>query len=179
MCTTPHASFMICCDCCHEWYHGECVGVSQSQEHTNSNYICPLCVPSSNSQYIQWPLPAPTPASFQWGNLSGSGFCDAISLAYDEIVHCKRNLFQVPSGSSGKALVLENSRLYWAYADCCSLESVALKACSVLVALALQKPSRTSKSKDHVAHLNRRLALWKEGSVSSLLDKGRCKSETS
>ena len=61
-----------------------------------------------------------------------------------------------------------------AYADCCSLESVALKACSVLVALALQKPRRTSKSKDHVAHLNRRLALWKEGIVSSLLDEGRC-----
>ena len=49
-----------------------------------------------------------------------------------------------------------------------------MKACSVLVALALQKPSRTSKSKDHVVHLNRRLGLWKEGSVSSLLDEGHC-----
>ena len=95
-------------------------------------------------------------------------------MAYDEIVHWKCNLFQVPSGSSGKALVLEISRLYRAYVDCSSLESVALKACSVLVALALQKPSRTSKSKDHVSHLNRRFALWKEGSVSSLLDEGRC-----
>ena len=69
---------------------------------------------------------------------------------------------------------MEISCLYRAYVDCSSLESVALKACSVLVALALQKPSRTSKSKDHVAHLNRRLGLWKEGSVSSLLDEGRC-----
>ena len=40
--------------------------------------------------------------------------------------------------------------------------------------LSLQKPSRISKNKDHIAHLNRRLALWKEGSISSLLDKGRC-----
>ena len=24
-------------------------------------YICPLCVPSLNSQYIQWPFPVPTP----------------------------------------------------------------------------------------------------------------------
>ena len=82
-------------------------------------------------------------------------------------------LFQVPSGSSGKAFVLELSRLYQAYADCSSLESIALKACSVLVALTLQRSNRTSKSKDHVAHLNRRLALWKEGSFSALLYEGR------
>ena len=54
------------------------------------------------------------------------------------------------------------------------LESVALKACTVLVALALQKPHRTSKSKDHVAHLNRRLTLWKEGNLASLVDEGQC-----
>ena len=24
--------FMICYNCCHEWYHGECVGISVSQE---------------------------------------------------------------------------------------------------------------------------------------------------
>ena len=39
------------------------------------------------------------------------------------------------------------------YADCLSLESITLKACSVLIAFALQKPNRTSKSKVHVAHL--------------------------
>ena len=28
--------FMICCDCCHEWYHGKCVGISLSQEDVMS-----------------------------------------------------------------------------------------------------------------------------------------------
>ena len=79
-----------------------------------------------------------------------------------------------PSGSSGKAFVLELSRLYQACADCSSLESIALKACSVLVALTLQKLNRTSKSEDHVAHLNHRLALWKEGNLSALLDEDQC-----
>ena len=51
---------------------------------------------------------------------------------YDEFVAC----------SSGKELLLELSRLFKAYADHSSLESIALKACSVLVALALQKPHR-------------------------------------
>ena len=77
-----------------------------------------------------------------------------------------------PSGSPGKAFVLELSCLYQAYADCSNLESIALKACYVFVTLTLQKPNRTSKSKDHVAHLNRRLALWKEGNLSALLDEG-------
>ena len=116
----------------------------------------------------------PIPASFQWGSCSGPEFCDTVSYVYDEIVHWKRNLFLVTSGSSGKAFVLELSHLYQAYADCSSLESITLKACSVLVALALQKPNRTSKSKDHVAHRNRRLALWKEGNLSALLDEGQC-----
>ena len=107
------------------------------------------------------------------GSSSGPEFCDTVSYVYDEIVHWKRNLFQIPSGSYGKAFVLELSRLYQAYADCSSLESIALKACSVLVALTLQKSNRTSKSKDHVAHLNRRFALWKEGNFSTLLDEGR------
>ena len=47
-------------------------------------------------------------------------------------------------------------------------------AFSVLVALTLQKPNRTSNGKNHVAHLNRRLALWKEGNLSALLDESRC-----
>ena len=34
--------------------------------------------------------------------------------------------------------------------------------------------NRTSKSRDHVAHLHRRLTLWKEGDLSALLDEGRC-----
>ena len=48
--------FMICCDCCHEWYHGECVGISVSQEDVmsrdNETYVCPLCLQSSNDQFI-------------------------------------------------------------------------------------------------------------------------------
>ena len=52
--------------------------------------------------------------------------------------------------------------------------SITLKASSVLIALTLKKSNRTSKSKDHVAHLNHRLALWKEGNLSALLDEGQC-----
>ena len=40
--------FMICCDQCEEWYHGDCVGISVGQgkrmEREGKEYICPVCV---------------------------------------------------------------------------------------------------------------------------------------
>lgn len=41
-------SFMICCDQCEEWYHGDCVGISVGQgkrmEREGKEYICPVCI---------------------------------------------------------------------------------------------------------------------------------------
>ena len=43
----------------------------------------------------------------------------------------------------------------------------------VLPSLLLQKPSRLSKAKEHAAKLNRRLQLWREENITSLLNEGR------
>ena len=88
------------------------------------------------------------------------------------MVHWRRNLFQVPSGSTGKAFVSELAPLFQAYADSSSLECIAMKATTIMQIL--QKPSRTSKSKDHVAQLQRRMELWLDGDVQALLDEGKC-----
>lgn len=65
------------------------------------------------------------------------------------------------------------SRLFRAYADGSALEAIALKACTVLSILLLQKPFRTSKQKDHSACLARRLPIWKNGDIKDLLNEGR------
>ena len=54
---------------------------------------------------VTLPSPALQPPKFTWGSCSGEVFCMNINLAYEEVVHWRRNLFQVPSGSVGKSFV--------------------------------------------------------------------------
>jgi len=97
----------------------------------------------------------------------------SLNEAYAEVVHWRSNTFKVPFGNAGKGFVAELSRLYKAYADGSALEAIALKACTVMSVLLLQKPFYTSKSKDHCACLERRLLTWKEGDIRNLLEEGR------
>ena len=112
--------------------------------------------------------------AFTWGNFSGSEMLAIINNVYDEIVHWRHNLFLVPSGSAGNSFVQELARLLQAFTDGSSLECVSMKAVIILQALVLQKPSRTSKTRDHISHLKRRMELWKAGNLNEILLEGRC-----
>ena len=57
------------------------------------------------------------------------------------------------------------------WTDNSPLKLIALKALHIMPALLLQKPSKTSKSKDHLAALSRCLQLWDDGKISELLYK--------
>ncbi|XP_032897585.1 death-inducer obliterator 1 isoform X1 [Amblyraja radiata] len=51
ICRQPHSNrFMICCDRCEEWFHGDCVGITMARgrllERNGEDYICPDCSPS-------------------------------------------------------------------------------------------------------------------------------------
>ena len=89
-------------------------------------------------------------------------------------MHWLPNLFLVPFGSAGTSLVKEIARLFQAFADNSSLQRVSMKAISVIQLLLLQKPSKQSKTKDHVSHLQRRLKMWLKGDFLQLLEEGRC-----
>ena len=65
------------------------------------------------------------------------------------------------------------SELYQSFASASALESIALKAATILPTLLLQKPQRASKAKEHTACLERRLRPWKEGDLNNLLLEGR------
>ena len=36
-------AFMIECDCCKEWFHGDCVGISKQVGNKITQYICVGC----------------------------------------------------------------------------------------------------------------------------------------
>ena len=53
------------------------------------------------------------------------------------------------------------------------MQHVVWKAAFVLLAVGLQKPNKKSKVKDHQECLARRLVVWKEGEIDTLLREGR------
>ena len=74
----------------------------------------------------------------------------------------------MPSGAAGEKYIEEITRLLKLWIQDLSLKSIALKAIHVMPALLLQKPSKNSKSKDHLVSLERCLKLWEEGNISNL-----------
>ena len=46
-----------------------------------------------------------------------------------------------------------------------------MKALIVFLPLMIQKPSKNSKSRDHVNHLKRRLEMWKVGAINGLVNE--------
>ena len=77
-------------------------------------------------------LPQLGQPNFRWGNLDGNSFSRAIDKAYEETVHWKCNLFDVPRGNAGTLFVQETARLLDAYSHATVLEGIALKAVMVL-----------------------------------------------
>ena len=114
------------------------------------------------------------PPAFLWnGTIEGSDFVERVNIAYDEVVHWKRNLFMVPFGKAGREFVQELTHLFRCYGERSALECIALKAAMLFCTLLLQKPHVSASSKDIINCLQRRLPLWKQGNINELLLEGR------
>ena len=83
----------------------------------------------------------------------------------------KPNVFKVPSGASGKALVSEITRLIDLWVNKTKFEAVAIAALQVFGTLMLQKPSKSSKNRDHIRHLTIRLKKWENGEFDQLVSE--------
>ena len=108
---------------------------------------------------------------FYWGNKKGSEACKDINDCYEKIVFWKRNLFLLPKGKNGKDYIKEITRLVNAWIENSPLRKCAMSAIHIMPALLLQKPSKSSKSKDHTIALERRIKLWKDGEFLQLYNE--------
>ena len=119
------------------------------------------------------PPDAPSPPMFTWGKLDATSFTQSLEAAYNEVTHWRKNLFSVPFGNAGKKFVVELSRLFRAFAVGSALETVALRAITVMSILLLQKSSFNTKPKEDSLCLERRLKVWAEGDINALVLEGR------
>ena len=108
-----------------------------------------------------------------WNEINGHEFAKCISEIYDESVKWRKNLFKLPSGAAAKEFVTELSHWLEHFNRSTEFQGIALKVYMILPSLLLQKPSRNSKSKEHLSKLQERLSQWKSGQLSDLMRECR------
>ena len=171
--------YVIGCEgACKKWFHIECVSMSCSTltELSQSNQKWQCCACRDTPANIPSPvtgLQTTSDESLRWGKVSLTEFEEQLISCYKEIVKWKKNLFMLPSGRAGKEFLTEMKRLVDLFINITSFNHVALNALMVFGPLLLQKPSRSSKSSDHVKYLSKRLTLWKDGDLVTILGEAR------
>ena len=106
---------------------------------------------------------------FSWGNTPGNQTIEELKECYEKIVFWRRNLFTLPKGSSGKDYIKGITRMINEWLIGSPIRECAMYVLHVRPLLLLQKPSKCSKGKDHVAALKGRLEKWKNGEFLQLL----------
>ena len=104
-------------------------------------------------------LETPVAPKNSWNGMDGDEFANSITSAYDEIVKWRKNIFKLPSGAAAKEFVRELTHWLEHFNRGTDFCGISLKVYMILPSLLLQKPSATSKSKEHLAKLAEWLAL--------------------
>ncbi|CAM1332272.1 Uncharacterised protein r2_g4134 [Pycnogonum litorale] len=133
------------------------IGSSASLDAVNSNHPTD---PETQPPELSPTFCTMSDAPFTWGGMSNIEITPDIERAYDTIIHWRKNSMMLPIGSACNDFIKElTTRLLTAYRDASALERIALKGVMVLQAAVLQKPSRTSKAKDHLRCVERWMKL--------------------
>jgi len=111
--------------------------------------------------------------SVTFNNLSSSDFSTYINKGYDEVLKWRKNIFKIPSGKAAKEFISELTFWLIQYNTNSDLHGIALKVYMLLPSLLLQKPTRNSKAKEHLAKLQNQLNLWKNGDINELIQEGK------
>ena len=152
-------------------------GYTTKSHNNSSDFVVPFLAevedhdePTSVTSLPDF-VPAKDGSAVVWGNFVGNQLNGKLISIYEKIVSWKANFFKLPSGSVGKAFVVENKRLIDLWVNESNFESAALIAQNIFMPLMLQKPSPSSKNSDHIKYLKKRLEQWKNSSFDELLSE--------
>ena len=73
------------------------------------------------------------------------------------------------NGNARKNYISEITRLLNSWINENTIKYIGFKTLMLMPNLLLQKPSKSSKAKDHLKALGRRLGLWNQGNLNKLL----------
>ena len=107
-------------------------------------------------------IPEPVSPSFNDLPTDILEFKNQINDAYDEIVHWKRNIFEVPTSKIGRDFVNELAVWLEHFNAGTIYQCLAVKAFIILPTLLLQKPSAKSKKSEHTALLQKKARTMAE-----------------
>ena len=105
-----------------------------------------------------------------YNNVSPEAFTTDIDQ-YEEMVMWRKNFFSCPQGSQAN-INKTDFRMVNNFNIANSFQGIAMKVSMILLNL-LQKPSATSKSKEHSKVLEDRLNMWNNGDLNGLLQDCR------
>ena len=108
---------------------------------------------------------------YTWGKYRDIEFEENVTFICEQIVYWKKNRFLLPTGKAGKLFIDELAKIFNPWIDDSPLKKIAMKAVMIMSSLLLQKPSKESKSKDHLKALERRMELCQSGDLLELLQE--------
>jgi len=104
-----------------------------------------------------------------YNNIQHIAFVTIVDQIYEEMVNWRTNLFLLPTGKKAKDFIKLTTVWLHHYNVGDSFQGLALNVVMILPNLFLQKPSATSKTKEHSKVQAERLQLSKEGKINEIL----------
>ena len=165
MCALDVNDSGLICDRCSTWFHYRYLFITDKEFSTlsdsNDDWFCDYCKSILANR-------------IRWGDLHGEEYIQTeINKVYKEIITWNKNIFMPPRGKAGTEFIKEITRLFSLFTNKTKWERLALPLIHIFLPLILQKPSKSSKARDHAKYLLARLDKWKAGDIKGILDECR------
>lgn len=110
---------------------------------------------------------------FEYNTCEYNTFCQWINLAYDDIIYWNTNIFSLPPGECSRKVIDLLSFWIDQFNQDTPYSNIAMKVFMILPNLLLQKPSKNSKTQDHIKCLKDRLNKWEMGHFDHIIKECR------